>query len=156
MQYEKVQAALIDNESLPWIPFLPYSDGVFVKYFKLDPIRGEMIALMRVPARVLLPQHYQSGTVISYTIEGRWKFREYEWIAGPGSVVFEPAASRHTPETGITEGEVLLLDVVVGELLFQDEDGKILAIENWKTAMERYLAHCRWHGIAPRDLTAFS
>lgn len=156
MQFEKIQATLIDNESLPWIPFLPYSDSVFIKYFKLDPIRGEMIALLRVPAGVLLPKHYQSGTVITYTIEGRWKFREYEWIAGPGSVVFEPAASRHTPETAIAEGEVLLLNVIVGDLLLQNEDGKILAIENWKTAMERYLAHCSLHGIAPHDLTAFS
>lgn len=155
MQIQKIQATLVDHESLPWIPFLPYSDRVFIKYFRLDPIRGEMILLLRVPAGVPLPRHHQSGTVISYTIEGRWKFGEYDWIAGPGSVVFEPAASTHKPETVIEEGEVLLLNVVVGDLVFQDEEGRGVAIENWKTAMERYLAHCELYGITPRDLTSF-
>ena len=33
-----------------------------------------------------------------YTIEGKWKYKEHDWIAGPGSVVYETAASTHTLE----------------------------------------------------------
>ena len=32
--------------------------------------------------------------------------------------------------------------VIVGELLFLDDDGNIIARENWKTSLERYAAYC--------------
>jgi 2,4'-dihydroxyacetophenone dioxygenase len=45
--------------------------------------------------------------------------------------------------------------VLVGELLFLDEEGNIIARENWKTSMERYQAYCDANGIEARDLTSF-
>jgi 2,4'-dihydroxyacetophenone dioxygenase len=45
--------------------------------------------------------------------------------------------------------------IVMGDLVFVDENDKVLAIENWKTALQRYLAYCEKHGIKPQDLTAF-
>jgi quercetin dioxygenase-like cupin family protein len=155
MYHEYVQTAVIDDEALPWVPFAPYSNDVYLKYFKLDPIRGEMIVLMKVPAGLELPRHHHSGTVIVYTIEGRWKYKEHDWIAGPGSLVFETAASSHTPQAVSTEGSVQVLNIIVGDLVFQTEDGQVLAIENWRTGLQRYLAFCEQAGITPRDLTAF-
>jgi quercetin dioxygenase-like cupin family protein len=156
MHYEQVQTNVIDDESLPWVPFTPYAENVFLKYFKLDPIRGEMIVLMKAPAGMELPKHHHSGTVIAYTIEGRWKYKEHDWIAGPGSVVFETAASSHTPQAMGGEGHVVVLNIVVGDLIFLGENDQVLAIENWKTGMQRYLAYCEQAGIAPLDLTAFA
>jgi quercetin dioxygenase-like cupin family protein len=155
MYHQHVQTAVIDDEQLPWVPFAPYSNDVYLKYFKLDPIRGEMIVLMKVPAGIELPRHHHSGTVIVYTIEGRWKYKEHDWIAGPGSVVFETAASSHTPQAVSKEGSVQVLNIIVGDLVFQTEDGQVLAIENWRTGLQRYLAFCEQAGITPRDLTAF-
>jgi hypothetical protein len=48
-----------------------------------------------------------------------------------------------------------VLNIIVGDLVFLGEDGQVLAIENWKTGLQRYLAFCEQTGIAPRDLTAF-
>jgi quercetin dioxygenase-like cupin family protein len=155
MYHQHVQTAVIDDEQLPRVPFAPYSNDVYLKYFKLDPIRGEMIVLMKVPAGIELPRHHHSGTVIVYTIEGRWKYKEHDWIAGPGSVVFETAASSHTPQAVSKEGSVQVLNIIVGDLVFQTEDGQVLAIENWRTGLQRYLAFCEQAGITPRDLTAF-
>jgi hypothetical protein len=68
---------------------------------------------------------------------------------------YETAGSSHTPEScGNEEAEVFF--VIVGELLFLDESGQIVARENHLTSMERYLSYCREHGIEPRDLTAYS
>jgi quercetin dioxygenase-like cupin family protein len=156
MLHEQIHTSVIDDESLPWVPFAPYADNVFLKYFKLDPIRGEVIALMKIPAGLELPKHYHSGTVIVYTLEGRWKYREHDWIAGPGSVVFETAASSHTPQALSQEGNVLVLNIVSGDLVFLGENDQVLATENWKTALQRYLAYCEKAGIEPRDLTAFA
>ncbi|MBK6613191.1 2,4'-dihydroxyacetophenone dioxygenase family protein [Ottowia sp.] len=159
MLYQNVETSVIDGESLPWVPFAPYADNVLLKYFKLDPIRGEWIVLMKSPINMQLPKHHHTGTVIVYTIEGSWKYKEHDWIATPGSIVYETAASTHTPEvvsTGSSDGYVVSLVVVNGDLLFLDDKENIVAIENWKTSMERYLAYCKQHGIEPKDLTAFN
>ena len=158
MLYEHVDTALIDGESLPWVPFTPYAENVLLKYFKLDPIRGEWIVLMKAPLDMQLPKHHHTGTVMVYTIEGNWKYEEHDWVAGPGSIVYETAASTHTFEV-VAEGEsgyVTTLVQVTGDLLFVDDKGNIVAQENWKTGLQRYLAYCEQHCIQPKDLTAFN
>jgi 2,4'-dihydroxyacetophenone dioxygenase len=157
--HEQVDTSLIDGDSLPWVPFAPYADNVLLKYFKLDPIRGEWIVLMKAPMDMQLPKHHHTGTVLVYTIEGKWKYKEHDWIAGPGSVVYETAASTHTPEvvsTGSGEGYVVTFIQVTGDLLFLDGNDNIVAIENWKSGLKRYLAYCEQHDIKPKDLTAFN
>lgn len=46
---DQVGTAMIDVDQLPWIPFLPYSDQVFIKLIKLNPINGEWTSLLKVP-----------------------------------------------------------------------------------------------------------
>ena len=53
---------------------------------------------MKAPLDVQLPKHHHTGTVMVYTIEGKWKYKEHDWVAGPGSIVYETAASTHTFE----------------------------------------------------------
>jgi quercetin dioxygenase-like cupin family protein len=158
MLYENVDTAVIDGESLPWVPLTPYSDQILLKYFKLDPIRGEWTVLMKVPAGAQLPKHHHTGTVTVYTTEGSWKYIEHDWTATPGSFVYETAASTHTftvVETG-ESGYVTTLVTVCGDLLFLDDKDNVVALENWKTSMQRYLAYCEKHDIKPKDLTAFN
>ena len=158
MLYEQVDTSLVDGESLPWVPFTPYAENVLLKYFKLDPIRGEWIVLMKSPIDMQLPRHHHTGTVMVYTIEGKWKYKEHDWVAGPDSIVYETAASAHTFEV-VAEGEsgyVVTLVQVTGDLLFLDGNDNIVALENWKSGLQRYLAYCEQHGIKPKDLTAFN
>ncbi len=148
-----IETAVINDDSVPWMPFAPYSDTVMVKYFKLDPIRGEVIAMLKAPAHTVMPRHYHSGTVIVYTLQGEWKYQEHDWVATPGSIVYETASSQHTPQA--SGSEVIALNIVSGDLVYLDENDRVVAIENWKTALDRYLAYCKANGIKPRDLTAF-
>jgi 2,4'-dihydroxyacetophenone dioxygenase len=158
MLYEQVDTAVIDGESLPWVPFTPFAENVLLKYFKLDPIRGEIIVMMKAPIDMQLPRHHHTGTVMVYTIEGKWKYKEHDWVAGPGSIVYETAASTHTPEVVSTEGGgyVVMLVQMTGDLAFLDDKDNIVALENWKTGLQRYLAYCKQHGLKPKDLTAFT
>jgi 2,4'-dihydroxyacetophenone dioxygenase len=158
MLYEQIQTACINDSDLPWVPFTPYSERVLIKYFKLDPIRGETIALMKAPAKGQMPRHRHTGTVIVYTVAGRWKYREHDWIAEKGSIVYETAGSSHTPEALppiAGEDEIVTLNIIQGELLFVDDAGRVLAAEDWRSGWERYSAFCRAKGIETKDLTAF-
>ena len=106
------------------------------------------------PAGLTLPTHYHTGIVIGHTIKGAWRYIEHDWVSSAGGTVYETAGSAHTPEScGEEEAEVFL--VIVGELLFLDADGTVVARENHLTSMERYLAYCREHGVEPRDLTEY-
>jgi hypothetical protein len=44
---------------------------------------------------------------------------------------------------------------MIGELLFFDQDNKILWQENHKTSIDRYMRYCADNGIAARDLTSW-
>ena len=145
--------ALVKDDDLPWIPFAPYSDQVFMKYLKLDPVHGEIVLKMKFPPGVQLPTHHHTGNVIGYTIKGAWKYIEHDWVSEAGDTVYETAASSHTPQS-VGEEEAEVFFIVVGELLFLDEDGNVAAVENWKTSLDRYRAHCEANGIEPQDLTS--
>jgi len=155
MNFENVTTSYIDAETYPWIPFAPYSAEVFVKMLKADPISGTFVTLLKAPGNIVLPKHHHCGTVIVYTVKGRWKYREHDWTAAPGSVVYETAASTHTPE-GACEGEVVTLNIQVGDSIYLDADGGVLAIENWKTMLQRYLDYAKAQGIVPIDVTSFA
>jgi 2,4'-dihydroxyacetophenone dioxygenase len=157
MTFENIDTSCIDDESLPWLPFAPYSDTVQIKYFKIDPVRGEIISVLKAPPGMRLPKHHHTGTVIVYTVQGRWKYLEHDWVAGPRSVVFETASSRHTPVAPADGTEdVITFNITQGELVFLDDNDQIMAVENWRTSMQRYLDHCQAHGIVARDLTSFA
>ncbi|MGH9207731.1 MAG: 2,4'-dihydroxyacetophenone dioxygenase family protein [Acidimicrobiales bacterium] len=155
MFYKTIDTALIDVDALPWVPFAPYSDDVFVKAIKVDPIRGEWITLLKAPAGMELPRHHHSGTVQVYTVSGSWKYKEHDWTATPGSFVFETAGTRHTP-IGVGDEDIVTLNIVMGDWILIDDAGSVLAIENWKTVMQRYLDYCEAKGIAPVDISSFS
>lgn len=155
MYFKQIDTALIDVEALPWVPFLPYSDRVFVKAIKVDPIRGEWTTLLKAPADLELPRHHHSGTVQVYTISGKWKYKEHDWVATPGSFVFETAGTQHTPISA-GDDEIVTLNIVQGDWALIDDEGRVLAVENWKTVMQRYLDHCATHGIEPVDISSFS
>ena len=155
MNYEQVTTSYIDAENYPWIPFAPYSDVVFIKALKADPISGTFVTLLKAPGSVVLPKHHHCGIVIVYTVKGQWKYREHDWTATPGSVVYETAASTHTPE-GAGAGEIITLNIQVGDSIYLDDKGGVLAIENWKTMLKRHIDYAKAKGIAPVDITSFA
>jgi pimeloyl-ACP methyl ester carboxylesterase len=154
MFYETIDTALIDVESLPWIPFAPYSDKFMLKLIKVDPITGQWISLLKLPPDSELPLHHHAGTVMVWTIAGKWRYLEHDWVAGPGSFVFETAGSRHMP-VSVGNDEVITLNIVQGDWNLLSPDGAVLAIENWKSMMDRYLGFCKAERIEPKDISSF-
>jgi quercetin dioxygenase-like cupin family protein len=152
--HQNVVTSHIDAESLPWVPFTPYSDEVLLKYFKVDPVRGEVVAGFRMPAGADMAAHYHTGTVVVYTVRGSWRYLEHDWISQPGDVVYETAASSHKPVV-VGDEEVETITITTGELLFLDDAGAIIARENAKTSLERYEAYCQANGLEVHDLTSF-
>lgn len=155
MPIERIDTSCITDDSLPWVPLLPYSDLVSVKLFHVDPARGEVISVLRAPPGTQLPRHRHSGSATIYTVQGRWRYLERDWVAGPGSVVIEAADSQYTPQA-LPDGtdDVIMFIVYSGELLLLDVEGRVVATETWRTAVGRYLDYCRDNDIEPLDMPA--
>lgn len=150
---EEIETNYVSSKDLPWVPFTPLTDEVTLKYYKVDPIRAEILVSMTFPAGLTLPPHYHTGIVIAHTVKGAWRYQEHDWISRAGDTVYETAGSMHTPES-LEESEVFFY--LVGELLFFNEEKQLLWQENWKTSIERYSNYCDEHDLEKVDITSFT
>ena len=140
-------ASVLDLDSLPW---MGEEAPIALKLLRVDPVAGEYSLYTRMDAGVVLPRHRHFGPVDAWTVSGRWHYREYEWIAGPGSYVHEPPGSTHTLEA---LEQVTVFFIVRGGLALLDAGGALLGYEDWETMRDRYLGFCRAMGLAePRLL----
>jgi len=71
----------ISARSIPWIPFSHVNDKILLKYFKIDPITGEVVLLMKAAKGEGANIHRHTGTVMVYTLTGRWKYDQPDWVA---------------------------------------------------------------------------
>jgi quercetin dioxygenase-like cupin family protein len=153
-KFDGVNAPYSTDDTLPWLPFEPQSGLVAVKVYAADATSGEVVLLLRAPPGSELPPHRSTGATTIYTLQGRWKYREHDWVAGPGSVVLEPADTRHTPRIlADSTDDTILLVIANGDLQLLDAEDRIIGIENWRTATDRYLTYCQANDIQPRDLS---
>jgi quercetin dioxygenase-like cupin family protein len=124
------------NDDGPWIP---YADGVWIQPCSFNVTTGGFTVLVKGLPGAKLGVHYHVGTVRGYTIRGRWRYLEHDWIAGPGTFVYEPAGEAHT--LVITEDSpepALILFMVEGGLVYLDKglNGSFAAFEDGFSALE--------------------
>lgn len=155
MTLEDVDTRCVNDDSLPWLPLMPHAGLAYVKLLSADPVRGELIMVLRAPPGIELPRHRTSCATTIYTVQGRWKYREHDWVAGPGSLVIEPASACHTPQIlGDNTDDTILFILVGGDMQLLDAGDRIVCVENWRTAVSRYLDYCRANDLEPLNITA--
>lgn len=128
----------IDPADVPWLPLDPSQPDIRVKYLRLDPVGDEIVSLLSMPVGASLPRHRHTGSVTVYTLQGNWRYLEHDWIATPGSIVWEPAGSIHKPVMlESATGVVITLNIMRGSLEILNRKGTVVAIENCETALLR-------------------
>ena len=99
--------------------------------------------------------HYHVGMVHGYTMRGYWRYLEHDWIAKPGTYIYEPAGEAHT--LVITEDSpepMTAFFVVEGGLIYLDKpkNGGFAAYEDGFTLLELTRKHYCETGLDARDL----
>ena len=94
--------------------------------------------------------HYHVGSVHGYTMRGHWRYLEHDWIAKPGTYIYEPAGEAHT--LVITEDSpepMIAVFVVQGGLIYLDRptNGGFAAYEDGFTLLELTRKHYRQAGL---------
>jgi hypothetical protein len=75
---------------------------------------------------------------------------------GTGNRYHGLETGRHTARYIPCEGDVIALNIQVSDSNYLDEKGMVLAIENWKTMLQRLLDYAESTGIKPVDITGFA
>lgn len=143
----------IENQSL-WVP---YAEGVWFQPCQFNVTTGGFSVLLKGLPGAQIGVHYHVGTVRGYTIQGHWRYLEHDWVAKPGTFIYEPAGEAHT--LVITEDSpepALILFVVEGALVYLDkpDNGSLAAYEDGFSILEHCRNYYREAGLDLEELDA--
>ena len=142
-----------DDEQL-WVP---YADGVWLQPCCFNVTSGGFSVLLKGLPGAQLGVHYHVGTVRGYTLRGHWRYLEHEWVAKPGTFIYEPAGEAHTlVVTDDSPEPALIMFMVEGGLIYLDDpvDGGFAAYEDGFSLLEFCRTHYRDAGLDLRQLDA--
>jgi quercetin dioxygenase-like cupin family protein len=135
------------NDERFWIPYAP---GVWVRPCCFNLTGGGFSVLLKGMPGAALGVHYHVGTVRGYTLQGHWRYLEHDWIAKPGTFIYEPAGEAHTLVIADDSPEpALILFLVEGALVYLDKpvNGGFAAYEDGFSALELSRRYYREAGL---------
>jgi quercetin dioxygenase-like cupin family protein len=143
----------LDDDRL-WVP---YANGVWFQPCCFNVTSGGFSVVLKGLPGSMVGTHYHIGTVHGYTMRGHWRYLEHDWIAKPGTYIYEPAGEAHT--LMITEDSpepMIAVFLVQGGLIYLDKpaNGGFAAYEDGFTLLELTRKHYCQTGLDQTKLDA--
>ncbi len=134
------------------IPRVPQGERVWFKPLRFDLTNGRWVNLLKVTGGGRVNRHRHSGgQVLGFCLQGSWHYLERDWVARPGTFVYEPPGDIHTLVVDEAQ-EMITLFLLEGVVQYLDDDDNVIYQDDVFTKLERYLNFCRQQGIAPQEL----
>jgi 2,4'-dihydroxyacetophenone dioxygenase len=133
----------VPADALPWAQ---WADTIWVKILRVDESNGLYVMHARFGAGTELPRHRHFGPVSGWTLNGRWRYLEYDWVATAGDYVFEASGSTHTL---VAEEDTEVVFSIEGGLVMLGPNDELWMYEDHLTARERYYLALQLKGIDP-------
>jgi len=130
-------------------------DGVWFQPCHFNVTSGGFSVVLKGLPGAALGTHYHVGTVRGYTMRGHWRYLEHDWVAKPGTFIYEPAGEAHTLViTKDSPEPALIMFVVEGGLIYLDQpvNGAVAAYEDGFTMLEFTRKYYREAGLDVRQL----
>jgi 2,4'-dihydroxyacetophenone dioxygenase len=134
----------LDGDEREWVP---QSDTIAFKPLVLNVSQGYYINILRVRSYGVLSHHRHSGPVHAFTLCGRWRYLEHDWIATPSDYAFEPPGETHTLVVPDDVKEMATLFHVTGGYTYVDPYGEALGYEDVFTKLEHAIGHYEAVGL---------
>ena len=135
--------------------YVPFTETVSSRPLWISPSQNKWCDILMAKAAGLVNRHYHPHEVFAYTISGKWGYLEHDWVAKPGTFIYEPAGEAHTLViTPDSPEPALIMFVVEGGLIYLDKavDGSVAAYEDGFTALALTRKHYREAGLDERQL----
>jgi 2,4'-dihydroxyacetophenone dioxygenase len=130
-----------DERASPKIEVFP---GIFVRFLSFDVGSNSFSNITMVPDGGVIGRHRHRGSVVAITLEGSWRYLEYDWVAGPGSFVHESPGVIHTLSAGPGMKTFFAIN---GTLEYFDDQDQLTQVQDVFWAINCYLSHCSKHGL---------
>jgi 2,4'-dihydroxyacetophenone dioxygenase len=139
----------IDLNEIPWIP---QTERAWFKPVRFDVATGRWINLLKVKPGGQVNRHrHTGGQVMAYTLQGEWRYLEREWVAKPGTFVYEPPGDIHTLVVD-GEEEMITLFILEGTVQYLDENDQIMYQDDVFRKLKLYQDYCRENNIPIKEL----
>ena len=136
----------LPGDALPWLPMSADLPGLAIKYLHINAAEDTLTALLRMPAGGTLPRHRHDGEVFVHTLQGAWRYLEYDWVARPGSYVQESPGAVHTLVSDDPNGMKTIF-VLNGSLDFVDDNDQLIETLDVFWFIDHYTTYCKQNGI---------
>ncbi len=130
--------------------WVPYADGVWFQPCCFNVTSGGFSVVLKGLPGAKLGVHYHVGTVRGYTLAGHWRYLEHDWVAKPGTFIYEPAGEAHTLVIADDSPEpALIVFMVEGGLIYLDKpvNGGLAAYEDGFSILELCRTYYRKVGL---------
>jgi hypothetical protein len=134
----------------PWVPF---GDSAAIRHLSFDVRTGAVANILWVKGGGRIGTHRHRGAVSAVTLEGTWGYYEYDWIAKPGSYVYETPGTAHTLYSDDPNGMKALF-WINGAIEFFDDQGVFTETVDVFWFINHYVSYCREKGL-PINKTLF-
>jgi len=121
--------------------WVPQGEGLHFRPLVLHASQGYWMNLLRVTRAGIVSRHRHPMPVSGYVIKGRWHYLEHDWVAEPGSFVYEPPGETHTLVVPEGTDEMVTLFQVNGAMIYVDPWGKAVGFEDVFTKIELCRSH---------------
>ena len=140
----------IQSDEIPWVP---QGERVWFKPLRFDLTSGRWINVLKIEGEGRVNRHrHLGGQVLGFCLEGSWRYLEREWVARPGTLVWEPPGDIHTLVVD-DPGGMTTLFVLEGTVQYIDDEDRLIYQDDVFSKLQRYHTYCREQNIEPLDLT---
>lgn len=116
-----VQDAFAEDDPRLWVPLAP---DRWSRPLCLSVSQGYWVHLTKVVGGGFLSRHRHPAPVHGFVIKGSWRYLEKDWVATPGSYLYEPPGEIHTLVVDESCDEMITLFHNTGALIYCDEQGR--------------------------------
>ena len=137
---------LATDDAIPWAEV---GGGFAMKLFRRGAKDGVYSMLNRFAPGFRAPRHRHLGEVHGYTLAGRWLYEEYDWVAGPGDYIYEPAGSVHTLVVPADNPAPTVVFFTVAQgLELMDDAGNVFMVQDAPGMEQLYRVSLEREGVA--------
>ncbi len=127
-------------------PYVPFKENVYIRHLAFD-VRNNLCAnILWVKKGGMLGRHRHRGRIFACTLEGSWRYLEYDWVARAGSYVQESPGAIHTLVSDDPNGMKTIF-IINGSIEFFDDNDGLLETLDVFWFIDHYVSYCREHGL---------
>ena len=127
-------------------PYVPFKENVFIRHLAFDVTHNMYANILWVKKNGSLGRHRHRGRIFACTLEGSWRYLEYDWVARPGSYVLESPGAVHTLVSDDPNGMKTMF-FLNGSLEFVDDNDNLVETLDVFWFIDHYVSYCREHGL---------